>query len=190
MDAPILCPVFLFPGVSTLALSCASCQRRQATKSITHKKRMNPMLIRNTLFSAVLVAAAMATGCASINKAPSAMNTEAKQFNTHPDYAQVYVYRNETFGAALSMPVSVDGRQAGTTGPKSFFRFQLEPGQHTISSQNGASSLLLNTEANRNYFVWQEVKMGLVSGGSKLQVVSEQQGRAGVQQCTMIKSNL
>jgi len=49
---------------------------------------------------------------------------------------------------------------------------------------------LLNTEANRNYFVWQEVKMGLVSGGSKLQVVSEQQGRAGVQQCTMIKSNL
>ncbi|MEB3735250.1 DUF2846 domain-containing protein [Halopseudomonas pachastrellae] len=82
----------------------------------------------------------------------------AKQFNTHPDYAQVYVYRNETFGAALSMPVSVDGRQAGTTGAKSFFRFQLEPGQHTISSQNGASSLLLNTEANRNYFVWQEVK--------------------------------
>ncbi len=148
------------------------------------------MLIRNTLFSAVLVAAAMATGCASINKAPGAMNTEAKQFNTHPDYAQVYVYRNETLGAALSMPVSVNGRQAGTTGPKSFFRFQLEPGQHTISSQNGASSLLLNTEANRNYFVWQEVKMGLVSGGSKLQVVSEQQGHAGVQQCTMIKSNL
>lgn len=32
--------------------------------------------------------------------------------------------------------------------------------------------------------------MGLVSGGSKLQVVSEQQGRAGVQQCIVIKSNL
>ncbi|MED5492853.1 hypothetical protein ULG90_09935 [Halopseudomonas pachastrellae] len=49
---------------------------------------------------------------------------------------------------------------------------------------------MLNTEVNRNYFVWQEVKMGLVSGGSKLQVVSEQQGRAGVQQCIMFKRNL
>jgi len=148
------------------------------------------MLARKMLFSAVLISAVMATGCASVNKAPSAMDAEAKQFNTHPDYAQVYVYRNETFGAAISMPVAVDGQRAGTTGPKSFFKFQLSEGQHTISSQNGASSLLLNTEKNKNYFVWQEVKMGMASGGSKLQLVNESIGRSGVKECSLIQSNL
>ncbi len=148
------------------------------------------MLIRKMLFSAVLMGALMATGCASVNKAPAALDAEAKQFNTHPDFAQVYVYRNETFGAAISMPVAVDGQRAGTTGPKSFFMFQLPEGSHTISSQNGASSLLINAEKNKNYFVWQEVKMGMASGGSKLQLVSEQQGRSGVQQCSLIHSNL
>ncbi|AJQ52800.1 TPA: hypothetical protein F3L15_14955 [Aeromonas hydrophila] len=37
-----------------------------------------------------------------------------------------------------------------------------------------------NTEAGKNYYVWQEVKMGLLMTLSKLGQVSERKGRKGV----------
>jgi len=50
--------------------------------------------------------------------------------------------------------------------------------------------LEIETDINKNYYVWQEVKMGAFSGGSKLQLVEEAKGKAGVKECTLIKSGL
>ncbi|MFD2450853.1 DUF2846 domain-containing protein [Ideonella paludis] len=104
-----------------------------------------------------------------------------------PGISQVYVYRNETLGAALSMPVTVNGKLAGATGPNSFFKFDLPAGSHTLTSQGDTSKLTLQTEAGKLYFVWQEVKMGMMSGGSKLQSVPEAQGKKGVLECSLIQ---
>ena len=128
-------------------------------------------------------------GCASINKAPANVDAESKQFKSIPNVSQVYVYRNETFGAALSMPVTVDGKLAGETGPHSFFKFDLPAGPHLITSQGNESKITVNTEAGKLYFVWQEVKMGAFSGGSKLQLVTEEVGKKGVAECTQIQSS-
>lgn len=127
-------------------------------------------------------------GCASVNKAPASVDAESKQFKPNPAVSQVYVYRNETMGAALSMPVTVDGKLAGNTGPHSFFKFDLPAGSHTITSQGTESQLTVQTEAGKLYFVWQEVKMGAFSGGSKLQLVSEEQGKRGVAECSQIQA--
>jgi len=129
------------------------------------------------------------TGCASINKAPASAEAESKRFVTKLDVSQVYVYRNETLGAALSMPVTVDGKLAGNTGPHSFFRFDLPAGEHVITSQGNESKLTLTTELGKLYYVWQEVKMGAFSGGSKLQLVSEEVGKKGVAECSQIQSS-
>jgi Protein of unknown function (DUF2846) len=129
-------------------------------------------------------------GCASVNKAPAASDSEAKQFSPKAGMSQVYVYRNETLGAAISMPVTVNGKLAGTTGPNSYFKFDLLPGQHTITSQGETSKLTVTTEAGKNYFVWQEVKMGVMSGNSKLQLVADAVGRKAVLECSRIDSNL
>lgn len=149
---------------------------------------MSRILFRAVQFAAVAGLVAL-TGCASINKAPAAAEAESKQFVAKPDVAQVYVYRNETLGAAISMTVAVDGRVAGTTGPHSFFRFELPPGEHVITSQGTESRLALTTEAGRLYYVWQEVKMGAFSAGSKLQLVSEGTGQKGVAECSQIQSS-
>jgi hypothetical protein len=138
----------------------------------------------------VILSIAIISGCASIKKAPIAMDTEAKQFKTNAAVAQVYVYRNESLGAALSMPVAVDGKLAGNTGANSFFKFDLSPGVHKISSQGDESEITINTEAGKLYFIWQEVKMGMFSGGSKLQIVDEKEGMKGVSECTLIESKL
>ncbi len=129
------------------------------------------------------------TGCASINKAPASAEAESKQFVSKPNVSQVYVYRNETFGAAISMPVTVNGQLAGNTGPHSFFRFELQPGEHVITSQGNESRLTVTTEAGGLYFVWQEVKMGAFAAGSKLQLVSESVGKKGVSECSQIQSS-
>ena len=127
-------------------------------------------------------------GCASVNKAPAAADAASKQFKPSTAVSQVYVYRNETMGAALSMPVAVDGKLAGNTGPHSFFKFDLPAGTHKITSQGTESELVLTTEVGKLYFVWQEVKMGVLSGGSKLQVVSDEVGKKGVAECAQIQS--
>lgn len=127
-------------------------------------------------------------GCASIVKAPEHLDKQAKEFKINPNVSQVYLYRNETLGAALSMPVTVDGKLAGTTGANSYFKFNLPAGEHVFTSQGDESVLKIKTELGKQYFIWQEVKMGMLSGGSKLQLVSASQGKNGVLECSLIDS--
>lgn len=138
----------------------------------------------------LFVTLALTYGCASINSAPPEQDATAKEFIKNPSFSQVYVYRNQTLGAALSMPVTVNGKLAGTTGPNSFFKFELPAGTHTLTSQGSKSTLDIATEAGELYFVWQQVKMGAFSGGSKLQLVDEGKGKKGVSECKLIQSDI
>lgn len=86
-------------------------------------------------------------GCASINKAPAEQDRAAKAFAANPATAQLYIYRDQTFGAAVSMPVTVNGKSIGSTGPKSFFKLDLDEGTHTITSQGDKSTLDVETNS-------------------------------------------
>ncbi|MBB5017583.1 hypothetical protein HNQ59_000852 [Chitinivorax tropicus] len=154
------------------------------------QSREENMQFKGIIAATTIIAAALVSGCASINKAPASLDAEAKSFTTNTSHAQVYLYRNETLGAALSMPVTVNGKLAGSTGPHSFFKFNLPEGKHTFTSQGNESTLEIDTKNNKNYYIWQEVKMGVLSGGSKLQLVDEATGQAGVKECSMIQSEL
>lgn len=128
-------------------------------------------------------------GCASAPMAVPQLDQKAKTFAPVADKAVVYIYRNETLGAALSMDVSIDDKSLGNTVSKSFFRVEIEPGTHKIVSQGDKDKALdLKVEADKVYFVWQEVKMGFMSGGSQLQIVPEAKGHEGVNECTLLDS--
>lgn len=127
-----------------------------------------------------VLAASVLSGCASVPMATPAADQQAKQFSVTQDSAKIYVYRNETLGAALKMPLTLDGKAVGETGPKTYYVFDVAPGSHTLTSQGDESSLTVDATAGKIYYVWQEVKMGLMSGGSKLQLVDEAKGQAGV----------
>jgi hypothetical protein len=146
-------------------------------------------ILKKLAWLALSILLSLQFGCASVNKAPAAADAEAKMFTPKTGFSQVYVYRNETLGAAISMPVTVNGKLAGSTGANSYFKFDMLPGVHTFTSQGDKSQLSLTTEANKNYFIWQEVKMGLIAGGSKLQQVSEAVGKKAVLECTRIQSD-
>lgn len=117
------------------------------------------------------------------------LDAKAKSFQVEPGKAAIYVYRNETMGGAITMPVSLNGRVAGKTGPNTYFMWSVDPGQYEIASlSSNTSKISINTEAGYNYFIWQEVKMGMWVAGSKLQQVSSEQGQKGVMECKLAAS--
>jgi hypothetical protein len=138
---------------------------------------------------AAIVVVSAISGCASVQKADQGASTRAKVFAPLTDKGVVYVYRDELLGAAIKMPVKVDDLVAGQTGPKSFLQLALSPGHHTIASLTEKDATVsLDVEAGKTYYVWQEVKMGLMSARSALHVVSADVGKAGVRKCDLLQT--
>ena len=137
---------------------------------------------------AIGFASLLFAGCASVPMDRLEEDSEAKTFATLPEKASLYIYRNEVFGAAIPMTVLLNGRNLGQTASKTYFHLNLLPGTYEIdSAAENTAHLSLELEANKNYFVWQEVKMGLWMARSALHQVEEEKGRAGVLESKLIK---
>ncbi|PIV91440.1 MAG: hypothetical protein COW45_05560 [Gallionellales bacterium CG17_big_fil_post_rev_8_21_14_2_50_54_146] len=120
-------------------------------------------------------------GCASVKMADPAQDAQTKQFAAKSDVAGVYVYRNEAMGGAVKMDVGLDGKPVGQTAAKTYLYTEVKPGSHTLTSKaENTSELTFNAVAGKLYYVWQEVKMGVMSARSKLQLVDEATGQKGV----------
>ena len=127
-------------------------------------------------------------GCASVPMASLSQDTDAKTFRAPEKESRIYIYRNESFGGAIPMAVSVDGKSLGQTGPMTFFMIDVPPGSHQIQSfTENIASLTLDTEPSKVYYVWQEVKMGMWTARSQLHEVPEAQGQQGVRECKLAK---
>jgi hypothetical protein len=136
-----------------------------------------------------LCAALLMSGCASVSMMQAEDDSRGKSFAAEKDKANIYLYRNETFGAAIKMPVTVNGKLAGQTASKTYFLWQVAPGTYDIGSVTGNSSTVkLMVEGGKSYYVWQEVKMGMFQAGSELKQVDEDTGRKGVLECSRAES--
>ena len=134
-------------------------------------------------FFVAAVLSASVVGCASVPMADAPADAKAKQFAAKPDVAGIYVYRNETMGAAVTMDVTLDGKPLGQTGAQTYLYTEVQPGAHKLTSKaENTSELTIDAVAGKLYYVWQEVKMGVMSARSKLQLVDDATGKAGVQE--------
>jgi hypothetical protein len=160
-----------------------------AAKGAASNKKGRKAMLKKLLAVGALITVVLASGCASVPMAPPEQDTAAKSFATKPGKANIYVYRNETMGAAIKMPVALNGKLVGDTASKTYLLLEVAPGQHTVTSKTeNDSTVTVNAAAGRNYFLWQEVKMGLVVARSNLQQVDEKTGRAGVEECKLIEA--
>ena len=120
-------------------------------------------------------------GCASVPMGDAAKDAELKSFTARPGMAGLYIYRNENFGGAIRMDVEVDGKPVGQTAAKTYFYKEVAPGKHTVTSKSeNTDTIEVETVAGKLYYIWQEVKMGLLYARTKLSLVSEEEGRKGV----------
>jgi len=139
---------------------------------------------------ALTAAALLMGGCAQVPMADASQDATLKTFPApKPGMAGLYIYRNETFGAAIKLPLVLDGMSVGQSGPHTYFYNEVTPGLHTIVSQSeNTETLNFNAVAGKNYFVWQEVKMGGFAARSKLHLVADAEGRKGVQESKLAVS--
>lgn len=142
--------------------------------------------------SLVLAATLVLTGCASVDMASQADNAKAKEFKAPSQgMAGVYIYRDSVMGKSLKRDLWLNGQCIGTSAPDVFFYTEAAGGQtHKIETESefSANTLELVVEAGKNYFIRQFIKMGVLSGGSDLEKMPENQGQAAVANLNMASS--
>ena len=142
------------------------------------------------LTAAAVVALAL-VGCASVPMGDPAQDASLKTFQAAPaGKAGLYVYRNETFGAAVKLNLAVDGQALGSSASKTYFYKELAPGKHTVTSYGeNTDTLDFEAIAGKLYYVWQEVKMGLFAPRTQLHLATEKDGQSGVLESKLAKPN-
>ena len=120
-------------------------------------------------------------GCASVPMGDAEQDAVLKSFDAPENKAGIYIYRNESFGAAVKMDIELDGRHIGKSAAKTYFYKEVEPGTHKITSKSeNTDELSIDTVSGKLYYVWQEVKMGFLYARTKLHLVDEEKGQKGV----------
>jgi hypothetical protein len=120
-------------------------------------------------------------GCASVPMGDSKQDAALKTFAQKKDVAGLYIYRNESIGAAVRMDVEVDGKPLGQTAAKTYVYTEITPGKHSVVSKSeNDDTLEIDTVAGKLYFIWQEVKMGFLFARTQLHLVNEDEGKKGV----------
>ncbi|WP_423162467.1 DUF2846 domain-containing protein [Stenotrophomonas maltophilia] len=141
---------------------------------------------------ALAMAISALSGCATVPMTEKSVVDTAKTFPAPQDgKSGVYVFRNSFVGKALKKDVLIDGECLGETADKVFFYAQVTGDkEHVISTESEFSpnDIKLFTEAGRNYFIQQSIKMGVFVGGAKLTVVPEAEGRSQVMQLKMAQN--
>jgi len=149
---------------------------------------MNRKLIFVSLVVLVLLGLG---GCAKTSKAPTESSDAAKGFEAVDDKGVIYLYRRgRAVGAAMATQIQINGKDAGGTGPGTFFRWELKPGTYVFSAKTDESSAAIEVEvaAGKLYFVEQNQRMGLSSGRISMDLRDESKGIAAVQGLKLLVS--
>ncbi|NTX26889.1 DUF2846 domain-containing protein [Burkholderia pyrrocinia] len=129
------------------------------------------------------VSLSILAGCASVPMGDPQHDAELKRFSAPQEKAAIYVYRNESMGAGVKMTVMLDGKTLGDTAAKTYLYSEVEPGRHQlVSKAENDSTLDVDTVAGKIYYVWQEVKMGIMYARNRLQLVDDTTGQDGVKE--------
>jgi hypothetical protein len=134
----------------------------------------------------ILILTAALSGCAA-PRASSETDALARLMRPADGKAVIYVFRNEPASAPWGISVSLDGKDMGKTGAETYFRWAVDPGQHIIVSQSEhASELVVQVEAGRVYYVWQEVRMGILRPRTVLKEVDRSTADIALRTCHLL----
>lgn len=139
------------------------------------------------LLAAFVVISSLA-GCASVPMGSPQQDSALKQFNAPAGKTGLYVYRNETFGSAITLKVKLDNAALGTTALHTYLYKEVAPGKHTLASEGDDLGLVIDAKPGKNVYVWQEIKMGFASARSKLHLMDEAAGQNGVRECKLAET--
>jgi hypothetical protein len=107
-----------------------------------------------------------------------------------PGKAIVYIVRPGIVAMAVMMRLDVDSFQVGWVGIKSYLFTVLDPGPHQFKGvSENESDLNVTLEPGKIYFIQQEPRMGFAYAGTKLKLLTEEEGRKYLRKCGLSKHN-
>lgn len=133
----------------------------------------------------------MLVSCASVSTASVDKSENAKSFEKSENLGIVYLYRpGRAVGAASQTQIKINGLDAGGTGPGTFFRWELKPGNYKFSCYTPESSAVveIDVKAGEHYFIRQDERMGLDAGRVTLKIIEEKTGVEAVKRCKLLIS--
>jgi hypothetical protein len=91
---------------------------------------------------------------------------------------RIYVLRTDPLRRGCPSNVWDDGKIVGTLNGQGFLCWEREPGTAVISSKTeNASTLNVNVEAGKVYYIFQSISFGFINVRNKLVIISEHEGR-------------
>jgi hypothetical protein len=90
----------------------------------------------------ICIVVAFAAGCASVPLAPKEADVAAKTFEPPPGQANLYIYRNERFGAAARLSIALDGSMLGDTAAMTYLYTPIAPGRQQMPEKTGRDGVL------------------------------------------------
>ena len=117
------------------------------------------------------------------------LDATLKQFVTKPEVAGLYVYCDQWMGLVPKSNVLVDGQPLGQLGSHAYLYADVSPGRHSITAMmDDTDTLEVDAVPGRNYYVWQEPKLGWGYPRARLHLVPEARGQAAVHSARVAES--
>jgi len=146
------------------------------------------MNVKSVFACALLSMAACLAGCGSAPLASPRADTLAKQMLPVEGKAVIYLFRNSPPSTGWTIHVTLDGQDMGVTGGQTYFRWEVSPGEHMIISKTHKwSGLIVNAEAGKVYYVWQDIGVGLVGPTSQLKLVDRITAELNLRSCYLVE---
>jgi hypothetical protein len=127
-------------------------------------------------------------GCASVPEASADRDAEAKQYITHPGFSTLYVFRYGSPAGPESddSVLYVNGRLIGTTLPGTYFRIDVEPGEHELRGYaHDQGRLKVRVQSEEIAFVW----LNVGAGTSHFRQVAPETGKREIARCCALMEN-
>ena len=146
------------------------------------------MPLRLLKFVSAVILVVSCVACASARLAKPEQDVAAKQFQVPAGESNIYIYRNENIVFNNEISVDINGKHAGNTNQKTFIFKSVAPGKHSITAfAENTEFIEITTIADKNYFIWLEVRLGAVTNHAHFHLVGEAQGKSGVMDCKLIE---
>ena len=127
-------------------------------------------------------------GCTSTPQATAENDAAAKHFITHPGYAALYVFRDgfHNYRDLDDSVLYVNGRVIGTTLAGTYYRIDVEPGEHVLSGHGqDQGNLKVRAAAEEIAFV----RLSVAGGVSQFQRVAPEAGKREIARCCVLMEN-
>ncbi|TXL70132.1 hypothetical protein FHP25_36020 [Vineibacter terrae] len=135
---------------------------------------------------AVVLASIVLAACAPTAPATTAMDVDAKRFETAPGTGAVYVLRGSDSAFLTGLELKLDGAPLAWLGRRDYVRIDSPPGRRRITCGEGDTLYLADVAAGQTLFVEAIIQVGWMTPRCSLVPLDDLNGRERVMMGTRV----